>query len=268
VRCTLFLPPDGRHSSKSKGKQRDRKRSLDEQLQSSEEFSSESDGSIKEPRKKKSKHSHHRSKHHKHHHSKKNNDLKKVKEKISAEDYFRKSAEYRKWLSEKDITFGDLSSEESRKYFLKFVKKWNNGRLSKSYYSGLETAEIPHSSQTKHKWKLHDVNEDELYRVAHDVGQETHQEHHVFQHQHHDKEASVIGPMLPPSTTGTVEDCPSDEEEALAQEKSRLRVERKRFQRDQNLVSAFFYSFCSIMSTTQTIVMKFYTCFIYCMLYV
>jgi hypothetical protein len=132
----------------------------------------------------------------------------------------------------------------------------------------LETAEIPHSSQTKHKWKLHDVNEDELYRVAHDVGQETHQEHHVFQHQHHDKEASVIGPMLPPSTTGTVEDCPSDEEEALAQEKSRLRVERKRFQRDQNLVSAFFYSFCSIMSTTQTIVMKFYTCFIYCMLYV
>jgi hypothetical protein len=65
------------------------------------EFSSESDGSIKEPRKKKSKHSHHRSKHHKHHHSKKNNDLKKVKEKISAEDYFRKSAEYRKWLSEK-----------------------------------------------------------------------------------------------------------------------------------------------------------------------
>ena len=48
--------------------------------------------------------------------------------------------------------------------------------------------------------QLHDVNEDELYRVAHDVGQETHQEHHVFQHQHHDKEASVIGPMLVSNT--------------------------------------------------------------------
>ncbi|KAL5732178.1 hypothetical protein ACHQM5_004826 [Ranunculus cassubicifolius] len=69
---------------------------------------------------------------------------------LSSEDYFSKNKEFATWLKqEKKIFFSDLSSEESRKLFSDFVKKWNKGRLESQYYEGISTA-----PRTSHNWKI------------------------------------------------------------------------------------------------------------------
>jgi len=50
---------------------------------------------------------------------------------INDEDYFNKSTEFQVWLREdKGIYFNDLSGEEAREKFSKFVKYWNKGKLA------------------------------------------------------------------------------------------------------------------------------------------
>lgn len=49
---------------------------------------------------------------------------------ISVDDYFSKSAEFRTWLrEEKDKFFDELSSEQTHRYFKKFVSAWNKHKL-------------------------------------------------------------------------------------------------------------------------------------------
>jgi len=72
---------------------------------------------------------------------------------ISESDYFLKSDEFRAWLKdEKDKYFDELSSDKARKYFRKFVKAWNRGKLPKSLYLGVDTPSA--SSQTAYKWSF------------------------------------------------------------------------------------------------------------------
>ncbi|KAI9144004.1 hypothetical protein BKA69DRAFT_899904 [Paraphysoderma sedebokerense] len=53
---------------------------------------------------------------------------------ISTDDYFLRANEFRLWLKErKKIFFEDLSSDESRKHFKKFVKRWNEGKLKRGF---------------------------------------------------------------------------------------------------------------------------------------
>ncbi|KAG9438911.1 hypothetical protein H6P81_019076 [Aristolochia fimbriata] len=71
-------------------------------------------------------------------------------EEISTNDYFSKNNEFSTWLKqEKDIFFSDLSSDEARKLFSRFVKDWNRQKLQSHYYEGIKTG--PRSA---HSWKI------------------------------------------------------------------------------------------------------------------
>jgi hypothetical protein len=60
-------------------------------------------------------------------------------DKISLDDYFSKSQEFRVWLKvSKGRYFEDLSSDEAHKLFSKdFVPAFNKGSLPEMYYSGM-----------------------------------------------------------------------------------------------------------------------------------
>ncbi|KAI0066566.1 hypothetical protein BV25DRAFT_1868232 [Artomyces pyxidatus] len=76
-------------------------------------------------------------------------------EPISDSDYFAKSVEFRVWLKdEKRKYFDELTGEKARKYFHKFVKAWNKGKLPKSLYAGVDPSSQPATSQTKYKWSF------------------------------------------------------------------------------------------------------------------
>ncbi|XP_068657438.1 style cell-cycle inhibitor 1-A [Aristolochia californica] len=73
-------------------------------------------------------------------------------EEISSNDYFSKNNEFSTWLKEeKGIFFSDLSSDDARKLFSRFVKDWNRQKLPSRYYEGIKTG--PRSA---HSWKIRD----------------------------------------------------------------------------------------------------------------
>jgi len=87
-----------------------------------------------------------------------------------------KSDEFRLWLREEKRKYLDeLSSDRSRKYFRKFVKAWNGGKLSKSLYAGVDSQ--PASSQTGYKWsfvsKTTKADQNALRAARDDVGSAT-----------------------------------------------------------------------------------------------
>ncbi|KAL6629103.1 hypothetical protein ACP70R_028868 [Stipagrostis hirtigluma subsp. patula] len=69
---------------------------------------------------------------------------------ISKDDYFSKNNEFAAWLKEeKGKYFSDLSSKSARELFLKFVKRWNKGKLPSQYYEGISSG--PRSA---HNWNI------------------------------------------------------------------------------------------------------------------
>ncbi|CAG8541789.1 14609_t:CDS:2 [Racocetra fulgida] len=96
---------------------------------------------------------------------------------ISEDDYFTKSAEFRTWLREKkDKFFDELSSEQARRYFKKFVSAWNKYKLNKKYYDGMRSSQLTSSETTRYKWKHLKVNQhelDELDTIKHSVDRQT-----------------------------------------------------------------------------------------------
>ncbi|KAI0095170.1 hypothetical protein BDY19DRAFT_880151 [Irpex rosettiformis] len=101
---------------------------------------------------------------------------------ISESDYFLRSDEFRVWLKdEKHKYLDELSSERSRKYFRKFVKAWNRGKLPKSLYFGIGTQAA--SSQTGYKWsfasKASKADTDAVRAAREEVGVATHQRSNV-----------------------------------------------------------------------------------------
>ncbi|WAR59715.1 hypothetical protein PtB15_11B355 [Puccinia triticina] len=57
-------------------------------------------------------------------------------EPISSDDFFKKSLEFKFWLKNKKNKFIDqLDSQKSKKYFEKFVRHWNKGKLDQDYYN-------------------------------------------------------------------------------------------------------------------------------------
>ncbi|KAG1155392.1 hypothetical protein G6F37_008582 [Rhizopus arrhizus] len=74
---------------------------------------------------------------------------------IDEDDYFEKATEFRLWLKEyKDVYFDELSSKDARRYFKKFVKKWNRYELDEKYYNGLSSAQLDSSDSTRYKWSF------------------------------------------------------------------------------------------------------------------
>ncbi|XP_022100803.1 uncharacterized protein LOC110984688 [Acanthaster planci] len=83
---------------------------------------------------------------------------KKELNKISKEDFYNKSTEFRLWLvEEKGKYFDQLSGSKAKSYFKKFVKKWNSGKLGKKFYRGIDH-EDARTSLTRYKWKFAEVH--------------------------------------------------------------------------------------------------------------
>lgn len=72
---------------------------------------------------------------------------------ITEDDYFAKSTEFRLWLRQsKKKYFEDLSSDDARRYFKKFVRAWNDFELDESYYKGIRSSQLSSKETTKYQW--------------------------------------------------------------------------------------------------------------------
>nr|GAT61358.1 predicted protein [Mycena chlorophos] len=125
---------------------------------------------------------------------------------ISEEDYFRKSDEFRVWLrTEKKRHFDELSGDRARSYFRKFVKAWNRGKLSSKLYAGLDPSSVSADAQTSYKWsfKKSRADDDALRAVREEVGAATYHKPSESSSRTHPSTSSssrsgrVQGPTLP-----------------------------------------------------------------------
>lgn len=86
------------------------------------------------------------------------------------DDFYRMNPEFREWLKKsKKIIAGEISTAESKKYFKKFISKWNNGKLSDRYYRSIEVPFIGATMRTTHTWNFKDVDEVTLKNVRLEV---------------------------------------------------------------------------------------------------
>lgn len=70
-----------------------------------------------------------------------------ISEPITEDDYFSKAPEFASWLQSRGTYLDELQSDEARKHFGKFVKRWNGGELPPQLYAGVKPA-----SRTRHQW--------------------------------------------------------------------------------------------------------------------
>lgn len=71
---------------------------------------------------------------------------------LTSDDYYIHSSTFKAWLSSsKSLYLDEISSSEARRYFDRFVRKWNSGRLDESYYNGTVKS-VAGGSSTRHKW--------------------------------------------------------------------------------------------------------------------
>lgn len=141
-------------------------------------------------------------------------------------DYWQKHTEFKLWLLEgKRRYFDKLTKKETDRYFRKFVKKWNRGKLASKYYSGVNSTQLESSQRSSHKWKFK-VTEDEkmdLAMLRDSVDTNTH---------HLSKEAELLnsGELKRPSTSGSKafdpkrrrdEEDPDDRRRKVSREKVR-----------------------------------------------
>ncbi|SPO23966.1 uncharacterized protein UTRI_03497_B [Ustilago trichophora] len=75
---------------------------------------------------------------------------------LTEEDYFIRATEFKAWLSEsKGKYLDEISSKDARRYFERFARRWNEGKLPDEYYAGKvrsSSAAAGSSSQTRHRW--------------------------------------------------------------------------------------------------------------------
>lgn len=57
---------------------------------------------------------------------------------LSSDDFYAKNKEFRYWLAHKrkPKEFSKMDSSDQRRYFKKFVRRWNKGKLEQGYYTG------------------------------------------------------------------------------------------------------------------------------------
>ncbi|KAJ3416633.1 hypothetical protein HDV05_000915 [Chytridiales sp. JEL 0842] len=88
------------------------------------------------------------------------------KPRISADDYYTKSAEYIVWLREKKgMYMNAMSSKESHSMFKKFVKRWNRGKLNAKYYQGINSTDLSSTERSGYKWKIKQMTENEMAKI-------------------------------------------------------------------------------------------------------
>ncbi|KAI5475612.1 hypothetical protein MNV49_001122 [Pseudohyphozyma bogoriensis] len=86
---------------------------------------------------------------------------------IEEADYFLKATELKVWLDEvKGKRLGELSGENARAYFKKFVKGWNRGLLDAKFYNGINSSTVSASTSSSHRWNFSKATERELDDAA------------------------------------------------------------------------------------------------------
>jgi len=138
---------------------------------------------------------------------------------ISESDYFVKSDEFRIWLKdEKDRYMDELSSEKSRRYFRKFVKAWNRGKLSKSIYQGA----IEAAPTTGYKWnfasKTSRADSDAIRAVREEV-----QSSKLSRASSSSNSKRVLGPTLPSHADRVLAEEEAEERRAGEHQRKRKR---------------------------------------------
>ncbi|CAA7264986.1 unnamed protein product [Cyclocybe aegerita] len=129
---------------------------------------------------------------------------------ISESDYFQKSDEFRLWLKEdKRKYFDELSGDKARSYFRKFVKAWNRGKLSKTYYDGVAPGSLPATTNTSYKWsfasKRSREDNDALRAARAEIGAATYgQETPSAGPSRSSGSGRVIGPAMPSASDLTL----------------------------------------------------------------
>ncbi|CAH1799820.1 unnamed protein product [Owenia fusiformis] len=74
----------------------------------------------------------------------KEQEKRKAKNKLTSDDIYSKTLEFKTWLlEEKSINLTSLSDSKAKTYFKKFVKKWNDKKLDKKYYRGIDSCSAP-----------------------------------------------------------------------------------------------------------------------------
>lgn len=119
---------------------------------------------------------------------------------ISSEDYYRRSEEYRAWLLKRhNVHFDQLEGAKARKYFDKFVDKWNSDRVADEIYS------------LASKVKVDGSNKKRTYRGSHDWGLSA------------SRSKEVVSSPLPPPSSRT-----SDREVIMTKEERHVAEKRER----------------------------------------
>ncbi|KAI9362253.1 hypothetical protein BD770DRAFT_382247 [Pilaira anomala] len=81
--------------------------------------------------------------------------LKATIQPITEDAYFEKSTEFRLWLKENKHKYLDeISSKDARRYFKKFVTKWNDFELDPKFYQGMNSTALTSSDTTRFKWSF------------------------------------------------------------------------------------------------------------------
>jgi len=127
----------------------------------------------------------------------------------------------------------ELSSDRARKYFRKFVKAWNRGKLPKHLYSGVDASSA--SSQTAYRWsfasKTSGADTAALRAARDEVGAATH---------HRASAASgssrVHGPTFPTAADMTLAREATDEYKAAERDYQRKRERKEAKERVEDIV--------------------------------
>ncbi|KAH9047557.1 hypothetical protein EDB84DRAFT_1557500 [Lactarius hengduanensis] len=163
-------------------------------------------------------------------------------EPITESDYFLKSSEFRVWLKDdKRKYFDELSGEKARKYFHKFVKEWNRGKLDKSLYGGIDPSKQSATSQTAYKWSFASKRtraEDEALQAARaEVGAATYRAGDEPSSRTGDgSNKRVQGPSLPPQADRVLARETAEEQAAAERNYQRKRDKAEARDRVEDMV--------------------------------
>ncbi|KAG2197393.1 hypothetical protein INT47_005646 [Mucor saturninus] len=115
---------------------------------------------------------------------------------ITEDAYFEKATEFRLWLKEHKHKYMDeISSKESRRYFKKFVDKWNHYELEAKFYQGLNSTQLSSSDTTRFKWGFaKSLDQSELDSVRDSVDSMT----ALSRGEDKLKRRANVGPSMPP----------------------------------------------------------------------
>ncbi|KAH9854334.1 hypothetical protein C2E23DRAFT_818240 [Lenzites betulinus] len=159
---------------------------------------------------------------------------------ISDSDYFLKNDEFQVWLKEdKGKYFNELTSEKARKYFRKFVKAWNRGKLSKSLYAGVNKVPIA-SEQTAYKWSFASnasrADTEALRAAREEIESATWNRSRLNAPDAGPSRGRVIGPAMPSSSDRVLAKETEDEHRAAERDFQRKRDRKEAKERVEDLV--------------------------------